>query len=915
MKSSEIRSAFIDFFKSKNHTFVPATSTIPIGDQTILFTIAGMTQFKNALTGAEKRPYNRATNAQKCIRIGDLDDVGKDGRHLTMFEMMGSWSFGDYYKRDAIAWAFELTKDVLKYPMDRFWATVHESDDEAFGMWEKLGQPKERIRRLGDKDNFWAMGPTGPCGPCSELYLDQGAEVGKCADPKFDCKAGPGCDCDRYLEYWNLVFMQYDRQEDGTLKELPFKSVDTGAGLERLTALSQGKTTAFEIDSMAALRKAILRRAGQPDSGVPTNDLYESLNVVTDHIRTLCFTLADGAHFSSEGRGYVLRRVLRRAVRHAHRLQPKAQKGVSFLADIVRPVVEEFGGHYPELKEHETKVTEAIRAEELRFQATLESGLAKFQAFVAEARAQKRSGLSGQELFALHDTFGFPADLTRVLCEEQGLAADVKGFQAFMNKQREKSRLDSKFYKFDEDDSPWLVLAHPDPKATHTFSGYGVFPGETSYQGSAIYLETLPAERVYEVRQLKNNQYELILGNTPFYPEGGGQAADVGWIKVTHGNGGSDLWEVLDVRKSPRGIVHVLHHAETSGAELPRLSPDALKALFSGTFEALVDADARAATARNHTATHLLHKALQVVLGPNVRQAGSQVNPVALRFDFSHGKALSEDEKRRVEDLVNAQILRNTKVKTHQDVPIAHAKEMGAMAMFDEKYDDVVRVLEVPGFSLELCGGTHVAATGDIGLFKLTAESSVTSGVRRIEAVTGKGALALVREQSTVVAAASASLKCAPADLLDRLEALQATHKELERTIEKLQGRVAGGQLDGLLKAAQELPGGAKLVAATLEVGDAKELEILADRIKEKEAKAVVVLAAVLEGKAVVLASVSKALATGKMGAGAIVKHASQSLGGNGGGRPDFARGGGPEVAKLPEMLAGLPSFIAGLMQ
>jgi alanyl-tRNA synthetase len=903
MKSREVRQKFIEFFKQKNHTFVPSSSTIPVGDKTILFTIAGMAQFKDALTGVEKRPYVRATNSQKCIRIGDLDDVGKDGRHCTMFEMLGSWSFGDYYKNDAIAWAYELVKDVYKLPMDKLWVSVHDSDNEAAEIWNKTGMPKERIVRLGDKDNFWTMGPTGPCGPCTELYLDQGAELGKCDVKGFDCKAGPGCDCDRYLEFWNLVFMQYDKKEDGTLEELPFKSVDTGSGLERVTALLQGKPSAFEIDSFEGIRAAILKRAQIPEAR--TAHEKESLNVVCDHIRTLSFTLADGANFSAEGRGYVLRRVLRRAVRHAHRLNPTLPKSQSFLADIVPAVVEEFGEFFPEVQQQQKRVQELIRNEEARFVATLESGLSKFQSFVNEARAQGRNMLMGEDVFVLHDTFGFPSDLTRVLCEESGLKADLDGFVRCMQAQKEKSRAEAKFYKFDQDDSPWVELNDLPQSVIKTFAGYNFNTANARVGDRAAYETTLPSNKIARVRQLKNKYFELWLAQTPFYPEGGGQVSDTGWVRAKLPDGSEAEFEVVDVRKSAAAIVHLLRHGEWSTEDAELLPQSTLKQLFSSPITAFVDMKNRAATMRNHTATHLLHKALQVVLGEGVRQAGSYVGPDGLRFDFSHPTGMTREQIARVEELVNEEILKNTAVKTHENVKLDDAKKMGAMAIFDEKYEDAVRVLEVPGFSMELCGGTHVPATGSIGLFRITSEGSVTSGVRRVEAVTGAGVLELLAGLKQNLGTAAELLKCSEADVLDKVRTLRDGLKETERQLSTVQSRLANSVVEQLVNKAVPLAANVRLVAAQVDISNAQELELYADRIKEKGIE-VVVVGAALEGKAMLLSAVKPDVtkAHKNLTAGNIIKQLSEKVDGKGGGRPDFARGGGSSPEKLPAALS-----------
>jgi len=913
MKSREVRQKFIEFFKQKNHTFVPSSSTIPVGDKTILFTIAGMAQFKDALTGVEKRPYARATNSQKCIRIGDLDDVGKDGRHCTMFEMLGSWSFGDYYKNNAISWAYELVKDVYKLPMDKLWVSVHDSDNEAAEIWNKTGMPKERIVRLGDKDNFWTMGPTGPCGPCTELYLDQGPELGKCDVKSFDCKAGPGCDCDRYLEFWNLVFMQYDKREDGTLEELPFKSVDTGSGLERVTALLQGKPSAFEIDSFEGIRAAILKRAQIPEAR--TAHEKESLNVVCDHIRTLSFTLADGANFSAEGRGYVLRRVLRRAVRHAHRLNPSLPKSQSFLSDIVPAVVEEFGEFFPEVQQQQKRVQELIRNEEARFVATLESGLSKFQSFVNEARAQGRNMLMGEDVFVLHDTFGFPSDLTRVLCEESGMKADLEGFVRCMQAQKEKSRAEAKFYKFDQDDSPWVELNDLAQTALKTFAGYNFNAANARVGERAAYETQIPQKNIARVRQLKNKYFELWLAQTPFYPEGGGQVSDTGWVRAKLPDGSEAEFEVLDVRKSAAAIVHLLRHSEWSSEDAELLPQATLKQLFNAPITALVDMKSRAATMRNHTATHLLHKALQVVLGEGVRQAGSYVGPDGLRFDFSHPSGMTREQIARVEELVNEEILKNTAVKTHENVKLDDAKKMGAMAIFDEKYEDAVRVLEVPGFSMELCGGTHVPATGSIGLFRITSEGSVTSGVRRVEAVTGAGVLEILSGLKQNLGTAAELLKCSEADVLDKVRTLRDGLKETERQLATVQSRLANSVVEQLVSQAVPLAANVRMVAAQVDISNAQELELYADRIKEKGIE-VVVVGAALEGKAMLLSAVKPDVTkTHKnLTAGNIIKQLSEKVDGKGGGRPDFARGGGSSPEKLPAALNAAGELVRAMV-
>ncbi|KAB8032214.1 alanine--tRNA ligase [Fluviispira multicolorata] len=912
MKTNEIRRKFIHFFETKKHTYVPSASTIPIADQTILFTIAGMTQFKACLTGEEVRSYKRATNSQKCIRVGDLDDVGKDGRHCTMFEMLGSWSFGDYYKKEAIKWAYEFTRDELKLDLSRFWATVHHTDEEALEIWKSIGVPEERIVRLGDKDNFWAMGPTGPCGPCSELYLDQGEKVGQCYEKGLICK-GPGCDCDRYLEYWNLVFMQYNRQEDGTLLDLPMKSVDTGMGLERVAALSQGKTALFEIDLFEKIKEEILLTA---KINAKINDLSEqqkeSCNVVADHIRLLTFTIADGANFSNEGRGYVLRRVLRRAVRHAHRLSPNWPKDQSFLEKIVKTVVTEMGEFYPEIVKNKTRIEEAIRNEELRFSSTLESGLAKFNHFVEEAKSKNLKTISGENIFILHDSFGFPSDLTRVLCEEIGFKADLENFDKHMLEQKERSRAEAKFYKFDQDDSPWFELNKLNQNDDKNFAGYNLKVTTKSKENIEYSEVQIPNSNIKRVRQLKNKLFEIIIANTAFYPEGGGQISDIGYI-VALSKEIKNEFEVLDVRKTVSSIIHLLKHTEYSSESADYLKHDQIKNLFANQNKvtALVDFSARQSTMRNHTATHLAHRALQLVVGENVRQAGSLVNSHALRFDFSHNKAMTAKEIEQVELLVNSEILKNIPVKTLENVPLAKAKEMGAMAMFDEKYDDHVRMLEIAGFSLELCAGTHVSSTGQIGLFKIISEGSVTSGVRRIEAVTGFSALDYIKKIKNTLAHTAEVAKCSETEISQRILAMRENAKDLEKNIAQLQSRLVNAQISELMLNSIQLKNNIRLVVTLIETSDVKEMELMCDRLKEKS-DMIAVIAAILDNRVLIMSAINPTLVkqNKKLSAGNIVKQLSEMLGGKGGGRPDFARGGGINTEQLPSAIKKVEEIV-----
>lgn len=916
MKTAELRKCFVEFFQDKGHTFVPSSSTIPIGDRTMLFTIAGMVQFKDALTGQEIRSYKRAVNSQKCVRVKDLDNVGKNGRHHTFFEMLGNWSFGDYFKQDAIDWAYDFVKNVVKMDMSKLWVSVHLTDDEAFQIWTKTGIDASRIVRLG-ADNFWEMGPVGPCGPCSELYFDQGPTVGVDYHKRTNtkCLEKPGCECDRFLEFWNLVFMQFNKQEDGTLLELPFKSVDTGAGLERFSALLQGKTSNFEIDIFESIRETILGRAQVDAAVVKENpDLRVSLNVVTDHIRTLTFTLADGATFSNEGRGYVVRRVLRRAVRHAHRLNPSLPKDKSFLADIVPAVVREFGEFFPEIRENEKRVVEAVRTEELRFTRTLEKGLELFNEFAREARSKNAKVIDGEKVFLLHDSFGFPANLTQVLCEEQGLEADLEGFATCMKAQKQKSRAEAKFYKFDADDSEWTVVHEGAVADEKVFAGYGIFESNGTYSGRDVVEIPCHHAQVRRVRQLKNRYFELVLASTPFYAESGGQIADAGWIH-TSGEGQEFEFEVVDVRKTPSCIVHLLKHQDFTQDDAETCSNSRLRAMFGGDVKILLDYSHRAAIARNHTATHLMHKALQVVLGDGVRQAGSLVENTSLRFDFSYGKAMTSEEVARVERIVNAEILRNHAVKTHENVQISDAKNMGATAIFDEKYDDRVRVVEVPGYSMELCGGTHVKQTGCIGMFKILSEGSVTAGVRRIEAVTGTGFYEYAQNLRSEIAAAAAEAGCSEKDIKKRIQVLVEETKRLEKNLSILESRLVNAQVAELLKQVIEIKPGLSLVATVSLESGVRELELLADRLKEKDV-GVVVVAGTVEGKAVVIASVQASLTkqNKSISAGTIVRQVCELVDGKGGGRPDFARGGGSSPQKLPVAIAAVKDIVSKLV-
>ena len=913
MKTSEVRQRFVNFFQSKKHTFVPSSSLIPYQDKTILFTIAGMTQFKHCLTGEEKRDYKRATNSQKCVRAADLDDVGKDGRHLTFFEMLGSWSFGDYYKKEAIQWAYEFVKDELKLDLKNFWATVHHSDDEAYEIWKSLGVPENRIRRLGDKDNFWAMGPTGPCGPCSELYIDQGPSVGKCNDKTFDCKAGPGCDCDRYLEFWNLVFMQFNRQEDGTLLDLPIKSVDTGSGLERMAALVQGKTSAFDIDIFIEMKEAILKQAF-PDKKLTdlNHEQAQAIHVIADHIRMLTFSLADGATFSNEGRGYVLRRVLRRAVRYAHLLTPSWNKKNSFLAPLVSVVVKEMGEFYTELPKNQKRIEESISLEELKFTVTLESGLQKLEQFFSEMLHQHEKTLSGSKAFILHDSFGFPFDLTKILCEEKKFYVDLDGFEKAMQEQKDRSREEAKFYQLDKDDSPWIYWNALNQTEDKKFNGYFLKPNlflkETEYYSTEI-----SKNQLKQIRLLKNKMFELIFSNTPFYPEGGGQVCDSGFIQCSSLSGDEEF-EVINVIKTPSAIVHLLRYCNGSLVDNENVTLADFEKLFQNAkkWNALVDMKKRMSTARHHTATHLLHKALQVFLGDSVHQAGSLVTPQGLRFDFSYNKSLTEDDIFKIENLVNQEILKNIVVDTHEDINIDHSKTMGAQALFSEKYEDKVRVLQIGQFSVELCGGTHVQSTGEIGLFKILHEGSVTNGVRRIEAVAGFSFLEKYTEIQNYLSQTAKNLKCAEKEILSKIDQLKESNKETEKQIVSLRSRLANEKLNSLLQKAKILRHNISLISeifyddVTLD-----EVLILADKVKENPNK-IGVFFVIQKGKGQLLVCVNPEVykAHPDLSANFILKKIGEKLNGKGGGKPDFARGSFTNISLVKDIEVQLVTLV-----
>jgi alanine--tRNA ligase len=878
MKTSEIRSTFLDYFRSKGHTIVPSSSLVPASDPTLLFTNSGMVQFKNVFLGSEKPGYVRAADVQRCLRAGgkhnDLDAVGYTARHHTFFEMLGNWSFGDYFKRDAIIYAWELLTDVFKLPADKLWVTVYHTDDEAYDIWNKeVGVPAERIVRIGDNkgapfasDNFWQMADTGPCGPCTEIFFDHGADIA--GGPP----GSPDEDGDRYIEIWNLVFMQFDRAPDGTLSPLPAPCVDTGMGLERLAAVLQHVHSNYEIDLFAHL----IRVAGELTG---TRDLAnKSLRVIADHVRACSFLIVDGVLPSNEGRGYVLRRIIRRALRHGWMLGVRGD----FFWKMVQPLVEEMGVAYPELAARQALVEEALRIEEQRFGETLEHGMRLFDD-IADKSSAGKSGkiIPGVDAFRLYDTYGFPVDLTADIARERGLEVDMDGFERSMNEQRERARAAGRFEA--KGQMPAELASQLKPTA---FLGYEALHS----QGSKV-LGIVRAGK--QVDQLAEGEEGLvILDRTPFYAESGGQVGDTG--ELINPTGRFDVGDTLKM-----GGVFFGHAGRWHGGP-PLRTGDLV--------EASVDASRRQAIVLNHSATHLLHAALRKVLGDHVAQKGSLVAPERLRFDFSHFKPMSRDELAQVETMVNAEVRRNAVAEVH-NMGYDQAIEFGAMALFGEKYGDEVRVLKMGDFSTELCGGTHVGRTGDIGLFKIVGEAGVASGVRRIEAVTGSGALAYVDDEERRLGELSQLLSSSGDDAVEKLRQLFDKQKKLERELDSLRSKAAGSATADLAGSARDVDG-IKVVAARLEGLDAKALRDSVDQLKQQLGDCVILLAGAADGRVSLIAGVhGKAL--GRVKAGSVVAHVAAQIDGKGGGRPDMAQGGGSDTPDLPAILATLPGWVS----
>lgn len=869
MKTSELRQKFLKFFETKGHTVVRSSSLVPHDDPTLLFTNAGMNQFKDVFLGFDKRPYSRATTAQKCVRAGgkhnDLENVGYTARHHTFFEMMGNFSFGDYFKRDAIhfAWEFLTSPEWLNIPKDKLLATVYAEDDEAYNIWlNEIGMPSERIVRIGDNkgakyasDNFWQMGDTGPCGPCSEIFYDHGKEIWG------GIPGSPEEDGDRWIEIWNCVFMQFNRDEQGNMNPLPKPSVDTGMGLERMAAVMQHVHSNYEIDLFQDLLKAVAR-----ETGAPFSMEEPSLKVIADHIRSCSFLIADGVLPSNEGRGYVLRRIIRRAVRHGYKLG----QSKPFFHKLVADLVQEMGGAYPELKEKQAQIEEALKNEESRFAQTLETGMALLE----NALAKGGKTLGGEIIFKLYDTYGFPYDLTADICRERNIEPDEAGFEREMEAQRARARAAQSFKA-----NAQLPYDGQDTE----FKGYS--ERQTESKVLALYKD---GGQVVELNE--GDSGAVVIDFTPFYAESGGQVGDVGYIFA-----GENRFEVRDTQKI-KAAVFGQFGVQTSGR---------LKVGDSVT--AKVDDEIHNANMRNHSATHLMHKALRDVLGGHVEQKGSLVTAESTRFDISHPQAVTAEEIAEVERRVNEAVLANVAVNA-AIMSMEDAQKTDAMMLFGEKYGDEVRVLQMGGFSTELCGGTHVSRTGDIGLFKIISEGGIAAGVRRIEAITGLNALKWAQEQERLVKDIIAETKAqTEKDVLAKIQAGAAHAKALEKELARAKAELAVHAGAKLLDDAKDL-GAAKLVAAQIEADAAALRETVTD-LTGKSDNAVILLAAVNEGKVSLCAGVSKAL-TGKVKAGDLVKFAAEQVGGKGGGRPDLAQAGGTDADKLPEMLASAEGWL-----
>ncbi|TFH88406.1 alanine--tRNA ligase [Billgrantia azerbaijanica] len=870
MKSADIRQAFLSYFEERGHTVVPSSSLVPGNDPTLLFTNAGMVPFKDVFLGRDPRPYVRAVSSQRCVRAGgkhnDLDNVGYTARHHTFFEMLGNFSFGDYFKRDAIRFAWSFLTETLGLPKERLWVTVHVSDDEAERIWkEEIGVDPARFSKL-DEDNFWQMGDTGPCGPSSEIFYDHGPEVwgGPPGSPEEDG--------DRYIEIWNLVFMQYDRDASGEMHPLPKPSIDTGMGLERIAAVMQGVHSNYEIDLFQSLLDSAARHTGHTDTTTP------SLRVIADHIRSCAFLIADGVLPSNEGRGYVLRRIIRRAIRHGHKLGAKG----SFFHKLVGALDVEMGDAFPELREARHQIERVLLKEEEQFARTLEHGMGLLEEALEGLDGEV---LPGETVFKLYDTYGFPYDLTADVCRERGVTLDEAGFERELEAQRERARAASQF--------------GADYGAALDLEGETAFTGYDRLEDRATVTAVIDTAG-NELAGLAAEQKGIVaLDRTPFYAESGGQVGDTGYLHLE----GGGRFLVTDTQKQGG---HHLHHGVLLEGKLAvgaEVRPE-------------VNADLRAATVRNHSATHLLHQALRLVLGEHVQQKGSLVTPERLRFDFSHFEALTPEQLAEVERLVNEQVLANAPTKIEQ-MTLDEAKARGAAALFEAKYADSVRVLTIGAddFSVELCGGTHVARSGDIGCFHIVSEAGIAAGVRRIEAITGEGALAYFREQEARLARIGERLKAKPEQVEERVASLAERNRSLEKELERLKAKLASAAGSDMLAQAREVAG-IKVLATQLEGVSGKELRGVLDQLKNKLGSGIIVLGVgdASAGKVSLIAGVTDDL-TARVKAGELVNHVAAQVGGKGGGRPDMAQAGGSDVAALPAALESVPAWLEAKLQ
>jgi alanyl-tRNA synthetase len=873
---SEIRESFLKYFEVKGHTRVASSALIPKDDPTLLFTNAGMVQFKNAFLGLEKRGYTRAASCQKCTRAGgkhnDLENVGVTSRHHTFFEMLGNFSFGDYFKEEAIAWAWEYLIDIVKLPQEKLWVTIYKEDDDAFAIWnKKMKVPKDRIVRMGEKNNFWMMGETGPCGPCSEIIYDQGQGTG-CGRAECDLN----CDCDRYLEIWNLVFTQFDRDENGKLNPLAKPSIDTGMGLERLTAVIQGVKSNYDTDFFTPLIRLVEKISGKTYGKNADNDV--SIRVIADHSRAVTFLIGDGIMPANDGRGYVLRRVLRRAARHGKLL------GINkpFLHESARVVIGMMKHVYPDLADKASYITKVILNEEQRFMETLDAGLRILQEETAALKKAGQSVLPGALVFKLYDTFGFPADLTADIVKKDNFTLDAAGFETEMEKQKERAR--GAWKGSGEEAVAECYLKAASSGILSEFCGYeGVI--RTKSKVAAIFIDGKPVERAAE-----GQKADIVLDTTPFYGESGGQIGDTGFLE-----GAGFNFAVLDTKKPVENfIVHkgIVQKGKLKVGDVAHL---------------IVDEGRRKAIQANHSGTHILQAALKAVLGDHIKQSGSQVTAERLRFDFTHFSKISDDEIQRVEDIANDMIRKNLLVET-KECSLEDALKTGATAVFDERYGDKVRVVKMGEMSMELCGGTHVQRTGDIGLLKVVHESAIAAGVRRIEAVTGKEALTHVQKTEEGLKGTAGLFKASPFEVYDRAEKILKQYRELEKENEALKGKLAAKDSGDLISQVREISG-VKVLATEVSIADAKSLRDFGDKLRDKMESGIILLGSKAGEKALLLCMVTKDLA-GKFHAGNIIKELAPLVGGSGGGRPDMAQAGGTQPENLTKIFSALDKLL-----